>query len=341
MRFRNSLRLLVENFKNSYRILLYQLVTLVVSAGLYCAFLLPEIKTIAASAEFVELKESISAFIDVLFRGDDLTQFVENMHTALTEFVLFLGGISGELILAAIGCVLVYFVMRIADTMCNYTVGAILNDRMDTYAETPFFTAFVKNLGKSALYSVTYVSIALAWDGLTIAACYFFFFYLSSFSNLLASMALSITLIAVCQAVKLTFSSMWMPAMTEDGLSMRKAMNCLTKAEKKQRNNVFSVYLVQIYLVIIVNVVAAVCTFGSALIITIPTSYLLFICTQYVNYYIVKGKKYFLTYEEIEKDVSRGDSSHFFDYVIEDELYEEEDAVQADEIEKTTEENNQ
>ena len=108
--------------------------------------------------------------------------------------------------------------------------------------------------------------------------------------------------------------------MTADNLSIRKAMNCLTKEERKQRNEVFSVSLVNVYIIIVVNVLAAICTFGSALILTIPTSHLLLVCTQYVNYYIVKGKKYFLTYEEIEKDVSCGDSGHFFDYIIEDEL---------------------
>ena len=71
---------------------------------------------------------------------------------------------------------------------------------------------------------------------------------------------------------------------------------------------------------IILNVMAAICTFGSALIVTIPTSYLLFICIQYVNYYTVKGKKYFITYDRIESNLDHGDSEHFFDYIEEVEL---------------------
>ncbi|MBQ8407069.1 MAG: hypothetical protein IJY38_04035 [Clostridia bacterium] len=323
MRFRNSFRLLIENFRHSYKILVYQTVTLLISAGLYCAFLLPELNTVANSAEFAELKESVSTFFTVLFHGEDLTQFVDRIHNALTNVAQLLGSMSGSLVWAAVGCVLVYLVMRVADTMCTYNIGSLLNDRMSIYATTPFWTAFVKNLGKSALYAVVYVPIAFLWDVLTVAACYFFFFYLSSFSTLFVSLALSVTLIAVCQAVKLTVSSVWMPAMTADNLSIGKAMKCLTKEERKQRNQVFSVSLVNVYIIIVVNVLAAICTFGSALILTVPTSYLLLVCTQYVNYYIVKGKKYFLTYEEIEKDVSCGDSGHFFDYVIEDETQSE------------------
>ena len=85
----------------------------------------------------------------------------------------------------------------------------------------------------------------------------------------------------------------------------------------------FSTYLVTVYVVIILNIIAAVCTFGSALLITIPASYLLFICEQYVNYYTMKGKKYFITYERIETNPDFGDSEHFFEYIEEEEKAEE------------------
>jgi hypothetical protein len=90
-----------------------------------------------------------------------------------------------------------------------------------------------------------------------------------------------------------------------------------------------------VYLIIIVNVLSAITTFGSALLITIPTSYLLLICIQYVNYYVIKGKKYFVTFEEIEKDVSCGDSTHYFDYVLEETAGEQ---PQAEEVKTETDE---
>ena len=71
--------------------------------------------------------------------------------------------------------------------------------------------------------------------------------------------------------------------------------------------------------VIILNVIAAVCTFGSALLITVPASYMLFICVQYVNYYTIKGKKYFITYDKIASNPDRGDREHFFDYITQTE----------------------
>ena len=43
MRFRNSTRLLIENLKNVYKILLYKLAIAVVAIALSCALLLPNL----------------------------------------------------------------------------------------------------------------------------------------------------------------------------------------------------------------------------------------------------------------------------------------------------------
>ena len=78
-----------------------------------------------------------------------------------------------------------------------------------------------------------------------------------------------------------------------------------------------------VYLIIIFNAMAAAFTFGSALLLTIPTSYLWLICAQYVNYYTMKGKKYFITYDSIATNPDYGDSEHFFEYIGEMEKEEE------------------
>ena len=70
-------------------------------------------------------------------------------------------------------------------------------------------------------------------------------------------------------------------------------------------------------MVIIVNIIAGVCTAGSALLLSVPASYMLFICLQYVYYYTAKGKKYFITYEKIATNPDHGDRAHIFDYIDE------------------------
>ena len=60
MRFRNSTRLLTENFRNVYKILLYGLIVAVVAISLSSALILPNLLDILRSAEVTTRERSFS-----------------------------------------------------------------------------------------------------------------------------------------------------------------------------------------------------------------------------------------------------------------------------------------
>lgn len=317
MRFRNSVRLLMENFKNVYKILVYKLVILVVTAALTSALLLPGLMEILESAEMTAFVEDIREFVRALIGGNSefLAGFQEQFKVTVAALAKLLDSMMSRIVWSLVGVAVVYLLGRFMDTLGYFSIGSILNDRMGTYAETPFAAAYIRNLGRASLYSVVYVPVVFLFDVIVIALCWFLFFYLFSFLNVFLSLFFSMTFIVLCQALKLTLTSMWLPAMASDNMSVGQAMRFGRKSQKKQWNKVYSTYIVTVYVVIILNVVAAVCTFGSALLVTVPASYFLFICEQFVNYYTVQGKKYFITYDRIATNRNRGDSEHFFDTV--------------------------
>lgn len=317
MRFRNSLRLLMENFKNVYKLLVYKLVIAIVTVSLICALLLPGLMDILNSMEMTMFVEDIKAFVSAIVRGDNefLSGFQERFGETVAALLRLLDSMMSQIVWSLVGVAAVYLVGRILDTLGYFSVGCILDDRMSIYAETPFSAAYVKNLGKATLYSIVYVPVVFLCDVAMIALCWFLFFYLFSFLNVLGSLFFSMTFIVLCQSLKLTFTSMWLPAMASDNMSIGGAMRFGGRSLKKQFQKVFAIYIATVYLVIIVNVVAAVCTFGSALLVTVPASYFLFICVQFVNYYTVQGKKYFITYARIATNRDRGNSERFFDTV--------------------------
>ena len=316
MRFRNSTRLLIENFKNVYKILLYKLAIAVVAIALSCALLLPNLWDIVHSAEVTNLIDIVKDFFRALVTGDSqfLAGFQEQFKTMGTALLKLLDSRMSKIVWSVVGCGVVYLLERFLDTLCYFSIGSILNDRMATYAETPFAAAYIKNLGKASIYSIVYVPVVFLFDVMTIGLCYFLFFYLLAF-NVLASLFFSMTFIVLCQALKLTITSMWLPAMAADNMSIGQAMRFGDKQQKKQWKKVFSTYVATIYIIIIINVIGAVCTFGSALLLTVPASFMLFICEQFVNYYTVQGKRYFITYDRIAINRDRGDSEHFFETV--------------------------
>lgn len=318
MRFRNSTRLLTENFKNVYKILLYTLAVALVAIALSCTFLLPNLLEILDSMEMTAVVSDLKEFLRAIVSGN--SEFLQGFQAQFNESVSALWRLldsrMSQIVWSIVGCAAVYLLKRFADTLCYFSIGSILNDRMSTYAETPFASAYIRNLGKASVYSVVYVPIVFLIDVCTVALCWFLFFYLLSFvSNVFISLFLSMTFIVLCQALKLTFTSMWLPSMAVDNRSIKDAIRLSDKTERKRRRKMFSTYIVTVYIVIIVNVVGALCTFGSALLITVPASYFLFICEQFVSYYTVKGKPYFITYEKIATNRDRGDSERFFETV--------------------------
>ena len=315
MRFRNSIRLLTENFRQVFVQLLFKLIIVIIAIALCCAFLLPELNAFWKMEEMQALYEDgklfIRAFLD--FNATGMNAAKDEMlgnGGSLSQVMSLVSTLRLEIVLTCVGIVLVYIIKRFAETISHFTLGSMLNDRMATYAETRFSSAFVANLGKATVYTLVYVPIVFLIDVALIAIAYF----LVSKLPIVAGLFCAVTLIVIGQALKLTLTGNWMPAMTTDGKRLRDALRPI-KTEGKQFAKAFSMYIVTVYLVIIVNVVAAACTFGSALLITLPASYMLFICQHYVNYYTITGRKYFITYEKIEMNTDRGDSEHFFDYI--------------------------
>ena len=320
MRFRNSIRLLMENFKQAFRLFICRAVIAVAAIALCAAFVLPELIEIGKSSQFQTLYEDVKAVFKAFtsLNGTELDQAKSALFGkggSLHKFLNLLSSKMVEITLVAVGCILVYLLKRFAETVCYFSVGSILNDKMTTYAETNFSTAFVANLGKASAYAAFYVPAVFFFDVVTLAICYVFL----AFLPFLFGIFLSVTMVVFCQSLKLTLTGSWMPAMTADGKRARDAIFKKSNRGKKQTLKAFANYVVTVYALIIVNVVSAICTFGSALLITVPASFFLLICTQYVQYYTENGKKYFITYERIATNPDHGDRERFFEYMAQEE----------------------
>ena len=328
MRFRNAFLVLLENFKNTYKILLYKLVVAIVCAALYFALILPEVNAIFSSAEWLALKENLTAFAAAFLPTGSAAQFEALREQLINDtlpafFQMLLGQTTGILVRLAF-CALVYLVQRFVDTMCYFAVGSILNDRMRAYSDTPFSHAYLTNLSKSAKYSLLYVPVGFLFDLLSILVCVAFL----ELVPFLYAPFLCVTAIAVSQAFKFTCTSHWMPAVVADGKTLGGAIRMLSDMDKKQRSKIFATYLAAVFGIITVNVLAVLCTAGSALLLTVPASYLFLLCLQFVNYYTVTAKKYFITYDNIAKTSSFGDAEEFFKVVEREEKEEEQEKLE-------------
>ncbi len=316
MRFRNSFRLLMENFKHVYKLLWAKIIIHLVAIALTASFVLPELLSIIESTQVQTLIEDGKEFIKLFLAANrEQMELIKNKifdkGGSLSQVADLLSAKALELSLTMVGVAVVYLLRRYADTICHFTTGSMLNDKMASYADSKYWATFVANLGKASVYSLVYVPLIFLFDVVMIAVVWI----ILSVSPILMGLFLGVTAIVLLQALKLSVTSHWLPAMTVDGKGIGAAMKFGDKRERKQRFKAFSGYLVSVYVILTVNVMAAICTLGSGLLITVPASYFFLICMQYVNYYTIKGKKYFLTFEQIEANPDHGDSEHFFEYM--------------------------
>lgn len=306
MRFRNAFRLVINNFANVYKLLLFRLIANLIFLSLSYAIITLGLHVIFGSAEAHTVVQLIGEFFKALVSGDTafLTGFSEEFTQAIADLLLLMGTQIGSIVGSVIGVALMYLLSRFVSGTAMFAMATILNDKMETYGNTRFSSAYFKNLTRATVYHAVYVPVSFVYDLVSLLACWFFFFYTPSFLpswgffTVFIALALSMTAFVCLQALKLTFVSAWIPAIVTDGTGVFKSCRQSFRSVKGFAGR-FSGYLMAIYLIVILNVICAACTFGSMLLLTVPASYLFILGLQFVNYYEDTGKKYFLSYRKI------------------------------------------
>ena len=82
MRFRNSIRLLMENFGNVYKMLLYKLVVGIIFAALSAALIVPQLMSILESTEWLKFIADLKEFFKAVAGGDIV--YLENFNSSFT-----------------------------------------------------------------------------------------------------------------------------------------------------------------------------------------------------------------------------------------------------------------
>lgn len=322
MIFRNAINLLIDNFKLNFKYLLYLVIVSVVSAGLSAAIILPNVAFIFSSAELQAILELFKDFFAALTKGDTefLSGFSELLKTATSDFVIMFKSQTTNIVLTVISVVFITLISRFLGGIGNFTTGCVLNDRLSCYADISFTSAYIKNLGKSSFWLLFYVPLTFVYDILVIALCYLVFIVLLKIVNVgilavLFSFAISVTLYICSQAVKLTFANGMKPAIVADKEKLGKAIKKGFKSGWQNFGRLFATYVVTCYIILALNVVAVLFTFGSALLLTIPASYILMVCIEFISYYNIEKKKYFATADKIVVPHEQQPDENFYDNI--------------------------
>lgn len=299
MRVKRAISIVTDNFPNAFKLLLYHLIIGLLFAGGAYVVLTLNLGFISESAEWISLRDTFLQSFQALFSGDleNFAALFGSLDETVVTFGNFLFEHISSIVGSGIGVVLLWLLYRILATFGSFTVGSLIDERMKSSLTLGFTSTYFALLRKSSLYAVCYVPLSLLYDVLCIALSYTVVFVLLSFMNALLSVMLMATAVVCFVALKFTLISGWLPAML-DGKGVGKALGASLSA-KKHFGGRFSGFLVSVYLIMAVNVIAVIGTAGSALLLTIPLSYMLILALQLVNYYEDGGRRYFISENKI------------------------------------------
>lgn len=305
MKFKHTFHVFVDNFQLIYKLLLFRVVLAIAAGLLYFACLYPLINSLVGSEAYIDLTEGIKDFINKFLNGDvgnlgSVSEGVKKAYEDLMKLIVTeidLVAVTGALI------IVVHLVEKWIQGMGNYAAAAVINDRMALRANSPFLVTLIKNIKPAAVYNAIYVPLSFLYDLAVCVAMFFLLYVLVAHSVLpfFVAIFLFTLVVVVAIALKMMFTTDWLPALIRGKLSQKEAFKYTFSRRGKGSLNVLSNFAVLVLIIFSLNVVGICTTVGVAGLITVPASYVILLCFEMVNYFDREQIKYFIDSKTIVK----------------------------------------
>ncbi len=283
--FKNTFKLLINNFSSVWKILLYKIIVFICIMGLTTVVSLPIINTLINQGFFGFLQENLSK----MFLNFNFNNLIEILILIAKKFYEIIVNANLMPLFLAVGIVsvtLYYFV----DGLCTLPVTDDVRSFMSTTLKLGFMNCYVANFGKSVKYGLVKLITIYIWD-LIIAFGAVGIYILLSKSFIAPLICILYVLLMI--ALKITITAGWEVSMAVNNYGVFTAIKKGTKAICRKFLSIFSNSLVISVLLFILNMFAVFFTFGVALVIILPMSLLTIIIFKNVVYYECLGMRYY------------------------------------------------
>lgn len=304
MKFKHTFNVFVDNFSVTYKQLLYRLIIGIIASVICILGIYPIIKNdLLHSPELSSLTAGVKSFLSSLLKGEveNLGDISLKVQDAYKEFMVLVNTKTSRLVLSGLLILIVHLVSSWFTGLGNYATAAVVNDKMALRAESPFLGTLIRNLKEAAIYNAMYVPLSILYDLAVAAAMFFLVSSILSGGWMLLGIFLFAAVIVFAVALKLTFTSDWLPAIIRGKMGPGKSFVYTFNRTNKNTLNVLSNFTVLVILIFGFNVAALLLTFGVGLLLTIPSSYVILVTFELVNYYEREEIKYFLDKNTIIK----------------------------------------
>ncbi len=289
MIFRNTVRLLLTNFSNVWKVLLYYIICIVVTLGVCWGIASPIIDKLVEAKVFENFIALLNSFFSepegIIYSFNDIIDTAWNVLTTNIQFrfnYVFL-------------IVWVVFVFPFTLDLAQLALGEVLYGFMTSQVRYGFTGRYIKCIGKSCVFSLLRYAVLFVFHSIILAG-FIGIIKLATLGNfLLILLDILILALLICFiAFKRTLFSCWMPAIAVLDCNPFKALKQNFKCVFRKFFSIFSNYIALILTAIVLNLIFCVFTLSVSLIVTLPLTALVFVIYEMVSYFSAQGMRFYV-----------------------------------------------
>ena len=291
MIFRNTIRLLLTNFSNVWKALLYYVVCIALTFGVCWVFASPIIEKLVEANIFENLYDVLNGF----FSGIEASEVAESLNNTInTAWQVLTTNIQFKFNYIVL-IVWVVFVFPFTLDLAQLALGEVLYGYMTSQVKYSFTGRYIKNIGKSSVYALIRYFVLLVFNvgAFLLLVQTIEFAAMGGILNVFLAFVLLCVLLCV-EAFKHSLFSCWMPTIAVLNSNPFSALKRNFKCVVKKFFSIFSNYLALIIISIALNVMFCVFTLGVSLVFTLPLTAFVFVIFQMVSYFSSNGMRFYV-----------------------------------------------
>ncbi len=292
MIYKNSLKIMMTNFSLVSRILVFLVFHFAIVFGLSYMFLLPIIHLMNSSGFFTNAQNYYFSFLQTL----NLQQAFADVASLMNQFNVLLNNNLSTVVFPLLAFFVTFAVVgSFLSNMYHMAISNSLYYSMSNNVKMKFLPSFVSTLGQNLKYSLFALLTKLPLTIIIVSALILSFQLLTVggavalFAPLLIMLGLFLLLSA-----KTTLFYGWVPAIVVLNKGILFGLDKSLKLTLRKLKKVYANSFYMVLTIFVVNVFAALVTFGASLLLTIPMSILLMNAFSMVVFYSNYGMRYYV-----------------------------------------------
>lgn len=306
MSFKNAIKILINKFGLVWIVLLYLVICSTIVIGLSVAVVIPVTRALLAAG----VGEQMTQLFHSIMNGEGaavwVEQFSQTFDTVLRVLKTDLNGALNSTTLMIL-VALILLASRFLIGLYELPLIAVLEGAMSSDARIGFTGQFISKLGLSSRFVLTKMLYTVLYDATFFAAIYYMFGLFAVKGLALFAPFIIMFAVILVLAFRYTLIALWSPSLIVGGKKIFPALFSGVKKTFKNFWAIFSTFVISWTILIALNILVGLFTFGAGLVITIPVSMTFINILNMTIYYNKSGKRYYTDTVVVTPPVSGAD----------------------------------